>query len=125
MPSRRGSFASTTLKNSLRNCRKSSSLPSMIAKLLMKKNGSDIVTPFCSVSFGSAQHMCASPGEASGGSASPPFSSPAARGFWAAGYRRALRQPGTLLLLLTPPVPGHAPRLVHVQDLDHEQHHKA
>src|SRR5919107_3022785 len=30
-----------------------------------------------------------------------------------------------LLLLLTPPVPGHAPRLVHIQDLDHEQHHKA
>jgi hypothetical protein len=30
-----------------------------------------------------------------------------------------------LLLLLTPPVRGHAPRLVHIQDLDHEQHHKA
>src|SRR5215207_2395952 len=31
----------------------------------------------------------------------------------------------TPLVLLTPPVPGHAPRLVHVQHHDHEQNHRA
>ena len=31
----------------------------------------------------------------------------------------------TLLVLLTPPVPGHAPRLVHRQRRGHEQHQQA
>jgi hypothetical protein len=29
------------------------------------------------------------------------------------------------LLLLTPPIPGHAPRLVHIEHQDREQHHRA
>jgi hypothetical protein len=28
-----------------------------------------------------------------------------------------------LLVLLAPPVPGHPPRLVHIQNKDYEQHH--
>jgi hypothetical protein len=49
-------------------------------------------------------------------------------GPWAEGCPGTLssRTPyAPLLRLLTPPVPGHAPRLVHVQHQDHEQHHCA
>src|SRR5215213_7513613 len=81
MASRRGSFVSINLKSSRRNCLKASSLPSFTVNVLITINGAVMLTPFCSVGFGSAWHPCASLGEVSGRLASPPFSSPTARDF--------------------------------------------
>src|SRR5215208_308590 len=115
MASRRGSFVSMNLKSSLRNCLKPSSLPSFIVNVLITMNGAVMLTPllFSRIRFGLTSVCVVWSGLRSVRVTS--FLVIGRARLLGAGVNLAGHEQRTVLVLLTRPVRGHAPRFVHRQ----------